>query len=96
MISRNEYEMLPQSERKYIDLQGDKILLVGDPERFVNHSCDPNTTPGDLCDIARRDIVAGEEITADYALFCNPDGGFECRCGKENCRGKIKAFNDTN
>lgn len=37
--------------------------------RFVNHSADPNTQQGKIKDYARRDIQAGEELTADYSTF---------------------------
>ena len=51
-ISQSELESLPLEERHYVDIQQDKILLVGMPERFVNHSCEANTRPGVRCDVA--------------------------------------------
>ncbi|PWU17988.1 MAG: hypothetical protein C5B49_07935 [Bdellovibrio sp.] len=59
------------------------------PERYVNHSCDNNTTPGHLCDIANRDIYEGEEITADYSNFSVLNGSFECHCGSSKCRRTV-------
>ena len=45
-----------------------------DADDFMNHSCDPNTWMEDEVTIsARRDIQAGEEITADYALWVAED-----------------------
>lgn len=60
-------------------------------ERFMNHSCDPNTWwADDDTMIARRDILPGEELTYDYATT-EVTIPFEmiCRCGSPNCRGKV-------
>lgn len=89
-IDSAEYAALSSDERQYIDIQDGKYLLVGDPERYVNHSCDANTVPGDLCDIATRDIHEGEEISADYGGYFIPSGQFQCRCGSPKCRGLVK------
>jgi SET domain-containing protein len=59
---------------------------------FINHSCDANTWMADARTlIAKRDIEAGEEATADYALWENGDyvSGWECRCGSPLCRGRV-------
>jgi D-alanine-D-alanine ligase len=56
----------------------------------LNHSCDPNSWLAGLDLVARRDIAAGEEITADYATFCSGTmEPFECWCGAPECRGKV-------
>jgi SET domain-containing protein len=60
-------------------------------EKYMNHSCDPNTWwSDDDTMIARRDIEAGEEITYDYATT-EVYVPFEmtCLCGHANCRGVI-------
>lgn len=89
-ISQSEFEALPSEEQRYIDIQIDKILLIGTPERFINHSCEANTKPGILCDIALRDIKIGEEITTDYSNFYIPLGPFQCNCNSKNCRRYIQ------
>uniref|UniRef100_A0A7S1U6A6 [histone H3]-lysine(4) N-trimethyltransferase n=1 Tax=Phaeomonas parva TaxID=124430 RepID=A0A7S1U6A6_9STRA len=69
----------------------------GGPARFINHCCDPNadalvvdTGAGGrkivIC--ARRDVMAGEEITYDYK-FASEDGKLCCNCGAPNCRGAM-------
>ncbi|CAJ1012493.1 putative SET domain containing protein [Leishmania naiffi] len=66
-----------------------------DPQRWrpVNHSCDPNcifAAPHSLNVIAAREIAAGEDLSMDYATFC--DGTmkpFRCLCGADCCRGLI-------
>jgi hypothetical protein len=59
---------------------------------FVNHSCDPNAGfSGQIALVAMRDIGQGEEIFFDYALSeSDPSYGFECRCGTDECRGRVR------
>ncbi len=60
-------------------------------EKYMNHSCDPNTWwADDQTMIARRDIHAGEEVTYDYATT-DVDIPFtmECQCGADICRATI-------
>ena len=73
-----------------------RILLIGDPVRNRNHSCNPNCfvrANESNCDIlelvARRPIAADEEVTLDY-LINNPGGAsWQCHCGASRCRGLI-------
>lgn len=63
--------------------------------RPINHSCDPTcifASPHSLNVTAARDIAEGEDLSMDYATFC--DGTmkpFQCLCGAKQCRGKIQA-----
>ncbi len=88
-LSKKEYESLPSEDLKYIDIKDGRIYLVGEPERFVNHSCDPNTVPGSFSDVAGRDIEMEEEITANYRLFSNPNRSFICQCRSPICTKKL-------
>jgi len=88
-LSLQEYKALLESERHYIDFNHGKILLMAEPERYMNHSCDPNTFTGDKCDIASRPIKEGEEITSDYAKCNMPGVRMLCSCGSPLCRGII-------
>ena len=57
---------------------------------FINHSCEPNVGfAGNVVLVAMRDVVRGEELTTDYALFDDSDEQMECRCGAGTCRGII-------
>ncbi|MCA9391635.1 SET domain-containing protein-lysine N-methyltransferase [candidate division WWE3 bacterium] len=60
---------------------------------FTNHSCDGNMWMNGAYTLsARHDISAGEELTADYALWeADPDyvSDWKCVCGSEKCRGKV-------
>lgn len=68
-----------------------RYLLVGEPDRYLNHSCDPNAykryTQSRIELIARRTIEVGDEITLDYLI--NNAGGdtWPCHCGATRCRG---------
>ena len=75
-----------------------KITWMKSPERFVNHSCDPNTyvltdmRNGVRRVLALKDIRRGDELTWDYALNIWEEwvGPVPCNCGAENCRGIIQ------
>lgn len=83
-----ELSNLPNDEKHYIqEVDNGKYILMNAPERFVNHSCSPNTKAVDQTDIAIRDIAPGEEITSDYGHSALAP--FNCSCGSKNCRGKI-------
>lgn len=72
-------------------LANGKIILMQEPEKFINHSCDPTTyvktIDGIRYVLAMRDIKSGEEITYDYSINGYNDGTFECHCGSSICRG---------
>lgn len=88
-LTESEIEDLPEVEKKYIALYKGKYLLIPEPERYMNHSCDPNTeTQADGTDIASRDIEVGEEITGDYTK----EGsflGFTCLCASSHCKQRV-------
>ncbi len=67
------------------------VLPPGVPNRFGNHSCDPNLWWADAFTLAmRRDIDTGEELTNDYGT-CTDDATFrmDCRCGSVRCRDPV-------
>ncbi|MFA6549930.1 MAG: SET domain-containing protein-lysine N-methyltransferase [Candidatus Gracilibacteria bacterium] len=69
-------------------------LLVSEPWRFVNHSCDPNCgIKNKTTLVAIKPIKKGDPITFDYAMteqrLFHP---FECSCGSEKCRGMVGGF----
>jgi len=77
-----------QKENTISNNKGEYFFMQS-PERFVNHSCEPNTKMNtDLFqDIAIKNIKKGEEITSHYP---NPVGKEEiCKCGSKKCLGKF-------
>jgi len=68
------------------------VMWSSDPEQWkpINHSCDPNAWLDGLDLVARRNIAPGEQITMDYATFCNESlQPFACKCNAPDCRGVI-------
>ncbi len=73
------------------------VLWDKDPAGWIlqNHSCEPNTAFAGLDIIALRDIGPGEELTIDYATFCDSLlPAFDCHCGSPKCRGRIVGRKD--
>lgn len=70
-----------------------KIVLIAPPERHVNHCCDPNAYErfdgATSCLVARRRIVADEEITIDYNINITDGTAWPCRCGAARCTGEV-------
>ena len=84
---------LGEERRHCDDLDGGRTVLLGYPERHLNHSCDSNAYVrfihgvGHIC--ARRDIAQGEEITNDYCINSFGDGVWTCACHSARCRKLI-------
>jgi SET domain-containing protein len=85
--------LIADPDEPYVDTitVGENTHLVLPPRRpngYGNHGCDPNlwwVGPYELA--ARRDIVADEEITNDYATSTDEPGfAMSCDCGSRLCR----------
>lgn len=66
-LTEEEFRALPEEEKDFVHTHFGMKYLYSDPERYVNHSDDPNTRQ-DIdaqCDIAVRFIKKGEMITTD-------------------------------
>lgn len=70
-----------------------KVVLMQPPERYINHSCDPNsyvkTVNGVRYVFALRNIQPSEEITYDYCVNSRGNTLWECSCGSPYCRHLI-------
>ncbi len=75
----------------HCDYPDGKVVLIGFPDRHINHSCDPNTYIQYVADesfiVARRPIAAGEELTCDYNINITGGSAWPCHCGSARCRG---------
>lgn len=89
-LTPEQIKEIPKEEKKYIAYLNGKYILMQPPARYINHSCDANTYANNFCDIAKRDIKKGEEITDDYSKDETPGFEMVCRCGSKNCRKIIK------
>lgn len=82
-------------ERKAHTLQigPNRHLLIDEPWRYVNHSCNPNCGIKDKIKlVAMRPIKKREEIIFDYAMTESHLPGLKCLCGSSICRGRITGF----
>lgn len=66
-ITKKEFEQLPEDEQEFTHSQNGQMHLYGIPERYVNHSTEPNTYQDFeiSADVTLRDIKKGEMITTD-------------------------------
>lgn len=80
---------LDEKEKRIVD-----ATFCGNMARFINHCHDPNCVV-DIVTVsgvnkvmvsAKRDIIAGEELTYDY-MFDIPEDKIVCECGAINCPG---------
>jgi uncharacterized protein len=83
----------------FVTIDGEpKTTWMKSPEKFINHSCEPNAyVRTDLASGVRRtwawkDIRRGDELTWDYALNIWEEwvGPVPCNCGAEHCRRIIQ------
>ncbi len=89
VIKKSEADKLRASQKYYLYPAGkNKYFLMQPPEKFANHSCEPNTRVKNRGDVAIKNIKKGEEITSDYRK--SGQVSFLCKCGSKNCRRMIK------
>ena len=67
-----------------------RIVIMQEPEKCINHSCDPNSYVKTMNRIrkvfAMKNIAKGEEVTCDYTINGENEGTFPCNCGAKRCR----------
>ena len=86
MLSKKGSQKVPIRYRKYLVLYKGKFIVSQSPEKYLNHSCNPNTKEGNLCDIAIRSIKRGEELTTDYSIDAKDYLKMKCNCKSEKCK----------
>ena len=66
-LTEQEFVEISEDEKEFTHRHYGVIFLYSVPERYVNHSDDPNTYQDleNKCDIAIRDINEGEMIMTD-------------------------------
>ena len=90
-----EENPLREGEQEYhCDWLADgRVVYLPEPERYINHSCDPNAYLKEIGDkkyhVALRDIAERGEITHDYCIDGFGDTLWECNCGSDKCRKTI-------
>lgn len=95
VMTEEEFQTHISTVSRYNAIQIDeKIHLMDVPTALggMNHSCDANLWMRDeVTVVARRDIMAGEELTQDYALYTTSPTWIlkPCGCGTSVCRQVI-------
>jgi SET domain-containing protein len=89
-VTEEEFSKMNEGEKAYVAKYRDGLILVQEPERYINHSCEPNTRSEDGKDIAIRDIREGEEVTSNYSQDLADGEEMECLCKTASCKGIIK------
>jgi hypothetical protein len=91
-----EHPLLPEDDEKVEHLNwlaNGKVVVAQYPERYLNHSCDPNSYVQSKGHwrylIALRAIQSGEEITIDYSINGCGDDTWQCHCGSPRCRHTV-------
>lgn len=86
----------PRFECYCVQVGPNSYTLTWAPERFINHSCEPNLGFLDDRELrALRHIRQGEELTFDYSTSMAENAWtMECHCGSAHCRHVIGDFVD--
>lgn len=90
VLSKDEIDKMSEEEKNYVSFLNGKYIQMQGPEKYVNHSCDPNTNVKDFCDVAVRDIKKGEEITSNYENDLLLNFCMKCSCGSYKCRKIVR------
>ena len=74
-----------------------KYAIYKSPEKYINHSCDPNVYFKHINTfsekvIAIKPIKSGEEIVSDYTIDSVDDWRMKCQCGSRNCRKNVSGL----
>ncbi len=66
-LTEDEFKKLSKTEKNFTHNHFGVIYLYSIPERYVNHSSNPNTIQDlkNKCDVAIKNIKKGKEITTD-------------------------------
>ncbi|EKE24967.1 MAG: hypothetical protein ACD_5C00342G0005 [uncultured bacterium] len=92
ILTKSDLKTVYKDEEKYVWHAGRNLyVFMQPPERFVNHSCDPNLTVRKNCEYAKRDINKSEELTSNYRRTPSDSAAkyFDCSCGSKNCKGRV-------
>jgi hypothetical protein len=86
----------PRFERFCVQIGPGLYTLTWAPERYINHSCEPNLgfqNSRTLCSICP--IEHGEELTFDYSTSMAENAWtMACCCGTKSCRRVVGDFTD--
>ena len=93
-------EYPPERTRMSVQLDWGWHVEMDAPATLLNHSCEPNlgVRENRWCAydfVALRDILAGEELSFDYAMTEHSlVAALSCSCGSAGCHGEIRPWGD--
>jgi len=90
-LTKEQAENASDKNKHYISNTNEKYILMQSPERYVNHSCEANTSAKNFSDVAIKNIKKGEEITGNYSEESLQGEEMTCKCESKNCRKVIKS-----
>ncbi len=94
-ITLNKKQLIGKDDHHLLQISNETYIEVVGPEKFVNHSCEPNAgLKTQTALISLRDITINEEIVFDYATSINDDWRMDCTCKSSTCRGFVSNFKD--
>jgi len=88
-LKKSEMETLSLNKKKHVMHIDGKYFLMRSPERYINHSCEPNVKNQNMSNIAIKDIKKGEEITIKYKKALAGGINFKCECNEKGCKETI-------
>ena len=88
-LKKSELEALSLSKKKHVMHIDGKYFLGRSPERYINHSCEPNAKNQNMSNIAIKDIKKDEEITIKYKKALAGGINFKCECNEKGCKETI-------
>jgi|SRR3989344_2379337 len=87
IITTRSAMRLKGSNRKYLDETGKyRWEIMQAPERYLNHSCAPNTIRRGRSYFALHSIKKGAEITVEYRVNAHDRQRWHCYCGSKGCK----------
>jgi len=87
IITTRSTKRLKGSDRKYLDEAGKyRWEIMQPPEKYLNHSCNPNTIRRGRSYFALQSIKKGEELTVEYRVNAHDGQRWHCYCGSKGCK----------
>jgi len=88
VIHRKDLPKLSKDDGMHLnEVDYNTYEIMQAPEKFLNHSCDPNSISKGRSLFALKPIRKGEEITVDYRINAFDRNRWRCYCGSKNCKG---------
>ena len=87
IVSKKDVPNLPKEDQNHTSyIGGGKYIVMKSPEKYINHSCNPNVYIKNMKVIAMKNIKKREEITFDYSINGIDSWKMKCNCGSKDCR----------